>query len=145
MTKHIRHSYGCRSFLVERFFLIHGLRFTFIISYCFVPSPSPLTARIASIYARSVIRSFRHKGLEQFFLTGSKAGIQPKHSEKLRVQLFALNNARRPTDLNAPAWRLHRLSGNLANHWSIDVSGNWRVTFTFQGQDAILVDYQDYH
>ncbi|HEY6247469.1 MAG TPA: type II toxin-antitoxin system RelE/ParE family toxin [Pyrinomonadaceae bacterium] len=48
-------------------------------------------------------------------------------------------------DMNAPAWRLHRLSGDLANHWSIDVSGNWRVTFTFQGQDAILVDYQDYH
>jgi toxin HigB-1 len=92
-----------------------------------------------------VIKSFRHKGLEQFFLSGSKAGIQPKHSEKLRVQLFALNNARRPTDMNAPAWRLHRLSGDLANHWSIDVSGNWRVTFTFQDQDAILVDYQDYH
>jgi hypothetical protein len=47
--------------------------------------------------------------------------------------------------MNAPAWRLHRLSGDLADHWSIDVSGNWRVTLTFQGQDAILVDYQDYH
>ena len=145
MTELMSRSCGCRSFRVESFFLLHGLRFTFLVSYCILPAPSPLTARIASIYARSVIKSFRHKGLEQFFLSGSKAGVQPKHSEKLRVQLFALNNARRPTDMNAPAWRLHRLSGDLANHWSIDVSGNWRVTFTFQGQDAILVDYQDYH
>ena len=92
-----------------------------------------------------MIKSFRHKGLEQFFRTGSKAGIQPKHAEKLRVQLFALTNAQRATDMNAPGWRLHRLTGELADHWSIDVSGNWRLTFTFQGQDAILVDYKDYH
>jgi proteic killer suppression protein len=144
MTEHIRRWYGCRSFRVEAFsyspFTIHVPCFLRVL-----PFPCSLTARIASIYARSVIKSFRHKGLEQFFLSGSKAGIQPKHSEKLRIQLFALNNARRPTDMNAPAWRLHCLSGDLANHWSIDVSGNWRVTFTFQGQDAILVDYQDYH
>ena len=86
-----------------------------------------------------------HKGLEQLFRTGSKAGIQPKHAERLRIQLFALNNARQPTDMNAPGWRLHRLTGALANHWSVDVSGNWRMTFTFEGDDAILVDYQDYH
>jgi len=104
-----------------------------------------LTARIASHTLIRSIKSFRHKGLEQFFRTGSKAGIQPKHAEKLRVQLFALTNAQRVTDMNAPGWRLHRLTGDLADHWSIDVSGNWRLTFTFQGQDAILVDYQDYH
>ncbi len=92
-----------------------------------------------------VIKSFRHKGIEQFFKNGSKAGIQPKHAEKLRRQLFALDNANRAQDMSAPGWRLHKLQGNLANHWSIDVSGNWRLTFAFEGDDAILVDYQDYH
>jgi len=92
-----------------------------------------------------VIRSFRHKGIEQFFETGSKAGIQPKHAEKLRKQLFALDNARTPKDMNAPGWRLHLLRGDLEGHWSVDVSGSWRLTFTFDGEDAVLVDYQDYH
>ena len=92
-----------------------------------------------------VIKSFRHRGIERFFKKGTKAGIQAKHAEKLRVQLFALDNARRPQDMNAPGWRLHPLKGDLAGFWSVDVSGNWRLTFAFQGEDAILVDYQDYH
>jgi proteic killer suppression protein len=92
-----------------------------------------------------MIKSFRHAGIERFFRTGSKAGIQAKHSEKLRLQLFALSKATKPQDMNAPGWRLHRLKGDLAGHWSIDVSGNWRLTFMFDGTDAILVDYNDYH
>lgn len=92
-----------------------------------------------------MIKSFRHRGIERFFKKGTKAGIQAKHAEKLRVQLFALDNAMRPQDMNAPGWRLHPLKGDLAGYWSVDVSGNWRLAFAFQGEDAILVDYQDYH
>jgi proteic killer suppression protein len=92
-----------------------------------------------------VIRSFRHKGLEEFYRTRSKAGIQPKHAERLAEQLFMLDNATRAADVNVPAWKLHRLSGDLRGHWAIKVSGNWRLTFKFEGRDAILVDYQDYH
>ncbi len=92
-----------------------------------------------------MIRSFRNNGIERFFKSGSKAGIQPKHAEKLRRQLFALDNAKEPKDMNAPGWRLHHLRGELSGHWSVDVSGNWRLTFMFDGNDAILVDYQDYH
>jgi proteic killer suppression protein len=92
-----------------------------------------------------VIRSFRHKGVEQFFRAGSKAGIQPKHGERLRKQLFALDNAKVPSDMNAPGWRLHTLRGELEGHWSVDVSGNWRLTFAFEGEDAVLVDYRDHH
>lgn len=87
-----------------------------------------------------MIKSFRHRGIERFFKKGTKAGIQAKHAEKLRVQLFALDNAMRPQDMNAPGWRLHPLKGDLAGYWSVDVSGNWRLTFAFQGEDAILVD-----
>lgn len=92
-----------------------------------------------------MIKSFRHGGLERFFTHGSKAGIQPAHADKLRVRLSALDNAIRPQDMNAPGWRLHPLHGDLAGHWSVDVSGNWRLTFAFEGVDAVLVDYQDYH
>lgn len=92
-----------------------------------------------------MIRSFRHKGVEQFFRNGSKAKIQAGHAERLRKQLFALDNAKSAKDMNAPGWKLHRLHGNLEGHWSVTVSGNWRLTFTFQGEDAVLVDYQDYH
>jgi proteic killer suppression protein len=92
-----------------------------------------------------VIKSFRHKGVEDFFKTESKAGIQPKHANRLKVQLFALNSAKSEKDMNAPGWGLHPLRGNLEGHWSITVNGNWRLTFMFEGEDAILVDYQDYH
>ena len=92
-----------------------------------------------------MIKSFRHRGIERFFRTGSKAGIQTNHAEKLRLQLFALDSARSPADMNAPGWKLHRLKGSLVDHWAISVSGNWRLTFKFEGEDAILVDYQDYH
>lgn len=92
-----------------------------------------------------MIRTFRHAGLEKFFKTGSKAGIQPAHATKLYLQLAALDVAKRPGDLAVPAWRLHQLKGNLAGHWSIKVDGNWRMTFCFEGEDAILVNYQDYH
>ncbi|MGC1452527.1 MAG: type II toxin-antitoxin system RelE/ParE family toxin [Candidatus Sulfotelmatobacter sp.] len=92
-----------------------------------------------------MIKSFRHRGVEKFFRTGSKAGIQPKHAGKLLLQLFALDNARQAVDMNAPGWKLHSLSGELKGHWAISVSGSWRLTFRFEGEDAVLVDRQDYH
>jgi toxin HigB-1 len=92
-----------------------------------------------------MIRSFRHAGLEKFFLTGSKAGIQPKHAEKLSLQLFALNRAKSAADMGSAGWDLHALKGDLRGHWAVKVNANWRVTFTFEGEDAILVDYRDYH
>jgi len=92
-----------------------------------------------------VIKSFRHAGVERFFKTGSKAGIQPSHAEKLAVQLFALDHAKDASDLSRAGWNLHPLKGSLAGYWSIKVNANWRLTFRFEEQDVILVDYQDYH
>lgn len=56
-----------------------------------------------------------------------------------------LDVATSPQDMNQPGWKLHPLAGDLAEHWAVWVSGNWRLTFTFDGEDAVLVDYQDYH
>jgi len=92
-----------------------------------------------------VIKSFRHKGVQRFFATGSKAGIQPKHAARLAVQLDVLDDAVGPEDMHMPGWKCHALSGDLEGHWAVSVSGNWRLTFTFEGKNAVLVDYQDYH
>jgi len=93
----------------------------------------------------SVIRSFRHKGLETFFSTGSKAGIQAQHAEQLRIILGRLNVSIAPKDMNLPGLELHPLKGNRKGTWAVKVSGNWRITFTFVGKDADAVDYEDYH
>jgi len=92
-----------------------------------------------------MIKSFAHKGIKTFFETGSKAGIQAAHAPKLRLQLAALNRAKKPDDMAVPNWRLHALKGNLSGHWAITVNGNWRITFRFENGDALLVDFQDYH
>ena len=92
-----------------------------------------------------MIKSFRHTGIEKFFISGSKAGIQPAHAAKLSVQLFQLNRSKTAHDMDAPGWELHPLRGDLKNHWAGKVNGNWRLTFTFEGENVILVDYRDYH
>ena len=81
-----------------------------------------------------MIRSFRHSGLEKFFNTGSKAGIQPAH----------LNIAKRPNDMAQAGWGLHPLQGK-DGRWSVWVNGNWRLTFQFVDTDVEIVDYEDYH
>jgi proteic killer suppression protein len=92
-----------------------------------------------------VIRSFKHRGLERFFTTGSKAGIQPQHAERLRLILGRLNASAEPRDMNLPGLRLHELRGARKGTWSVTVSGNWGVTFKFFGKDVEDLDYEDYH
>ena len=92
-----------------------------------------------------MIKTFRHKGLQVFFEIGSKSGIQPSHAPKLGRQLARLDLAKSAEDMNLPGWRLHPLVGDLAGHYSVWVNGNWRLTFTFETGDAVLVDYRDYH
>lgn len=92
-----------------------------------------------------MIKSFQHKGIESFFSTGSKAGIQAVHAKRLRLQLAKLDAAQVPEDMSMPGWRLHPLKGNLRNFWAVWVDQNWRMTFRIENGNAFLVDYQDYH
>jgi len=92
-----------------------------------------------------VIASFRHRGLERFFHSGSKAGVRPEHAERLRLVLGRLAAAVTAQDMDLPGLRLHPLKGRLKGRWSVTISGNWRVTFAFSGKDAVQVDYEDYH
>ena len=92
-----------------------------------------------------MIISFKHKGLERFYLTGSTTGIIIAHSSKLKRILARLDCAKAPQDMNILGWHLHPLSGSLKHHWSVKVNGNWRVTFKLVNGHAEVVDYQDYH
>ena len=92
-----------------------------------------------------VIKGFKHKGLQRFFETGSKRGIQPKHANQLRDILATLDAATSPRDMGAPSFRLHRLEPHGANIWSIYVAKNWSVDFRFVGGHAEAVDCVDHH
>ena len=92
-----------------------------------------------------MIKTFRHKGLQTFFETGTKKGIQPHHAPRLGRQLARLDLAKTADDMNLPGWRLHALDGDLSGHYSIAVNGNWRLIFMLEDGDAVLIDYRDYH
>lgn len=92
-----------------------------------------------------MIKSFKHKGLEKFYITGSKKGIIQNHAEKLARILDRLDAAITVKDMNLPGYRLHRLTGVDKDIWSVKVNGNWRVTFYFEDGDAYIVNYRDYH
>jgi proteic killer suppression protein len=92
-----------------------------------------------------MIKSFKHRGLEKFFHEGNKSGIDAKHTARLARILDRLDASIDPLDMNLPGFRLHRLIGKEKGTWSVWVSGNRRVTFRFERNDAIVVDYRDYH
>ena len=92
-----------------------------------------------------MIRSFKHKGLERYFLKGSASGIQSAHEKKLRLILGRLHAATDVRDMDLPGLYLHQLKGKSKGRWSVRVSGNWRVTFSFEPPDAAELDYEDYH
>lgn len=92
-----------------------------------------------------MIRSFIHKGLQKFYSSGSTAGIQKKHEKRLRLILTNLDNAEMPEDMDLPGLFMHKLKGDRQDIWSVRVSGNWRITYRFVGQDVEIVNYEDYH
>ncbi|MHC4073369.1 MAG: type II toxin-antitoxin system RelE/ParE family toxin, partial [Planctomycetota bacterium] len=80
-----------------------------------------------------MIKSFRHKGLERYFITGSKRGIKLEHALRLKQILFRLHFAGRIEDVNFPGSDLHQLKGKMKGYWAVRVSGNWRLVFRFEG------------
>lgn len=104
-----------------------------------------LTNVTLAVTILALITSFRHKGLKLFCEAGTKKGIIPEHADKLARILDRLAASISPGDMNLPAYRLHKMTGDEEGTWSVWVSGNWRLTFRFEGNDATAVDYRDYH
>lgn len=85
-----------------------------------------------------MIKHFRHKGVERFFFKGVVQGIHKAHAARVRLQLSRLDDALTPEDMNAPQWKLHPAD----SHWAVWVDYTWRITFDFEGQNAVLLDYR---
>lgn len=92
-----------------------------------------------------MIRSFRHKGLKDFFESGSKRGVSPGLAARIGRRLDVLNAAQQLADLDVHGFDLHRLKGDRNDEWAISVSGNWRITFRFAKGEAFDVSLEDYH
>lgn len=92
-----------------------------------------------------MIRTFKHRGLERFFRKGDHRGILARSEARIERMLDRLDTAARPEDMNIPGYRFHRLTGDRKDTHAVTVTGNWRITFRFDGEDAIDVDLEDYH
>jgi len=92
-----------------------------------------------------VIKSWNSKGLENLYENGSTKGVHQEHKDKILRILDKLDSSTSPDDMRLPAFGLHKLKGKRSAVWSVKVNGNWRITFEFDGQDMINVNYEDYH
>ena len=92
-----------------------------------------------------MIKSIKQKALRNYWTNGQSKGLDAKLITKLRRILLALDDASTPEDMNLPGWKFHMLSGDRADTYSIKLTGNWRVTFQWNGKDATNIDIEDYH
>ncbi|OHC74067.1 MAG: plasmid maintenance system killer protein [Rhodospirillales bacterium RIFCSPLOWO2_12_FULL_58_28] len=90
-----------------------------------------------------MIRSFRNKGLRQFWNEGDSRRLSVRRDRRVRQILMALHAATQPDDLNLPGLRFHGLQGS-PRRWSVAVTGNWRITWSWD-DGAADVDLEDYH
>jgi toxin HigB-1 len=110
----------------------------------FCPCP-PIDNCNAMSYSLAVIKSWRHKGLKDLFLTESKKGVPADMADRIRRRLDVLDAANSLKALGLPGFRMHSLGGKMKGRHSIRVTGNWRLTFRFEGGDVFEVDLEDYH
>jgi len=92
-----------------------------------------------------MIKSFKHKGLEQLFIKGNVSGVQTDYAPRISLILDAIDAAKLVNELDLPGLRLHRLKGDKRNLWSVRISANWRITFEFENGDAYILNFEDYH
>lgn len=92
-----------------------------------------------------MIRSFRHRGLRRFWTRTDASGLRPDWVAKVNRLLRTLDAAQRPSDLAVPSTGFHALRGSLKGRYAMTVSRNWRITFGWDGEDAVDIDLEDYH
>lgn len=92
-----------------------------------------------------MIRTIKHRGLKRLFVQDDSSKVRADQLTRIRDVLAHLDGAVKPSDLDLPGYRLHRLKGDMKGHWSVTISGNWRITFRFEDGEALDVDLVDYH
>jgi proteic killer suppression protein len=92
-----------------------------------------------------MIISFKHKGLELFFTKESYKGIPAQYGSRIERMLDRLDASKRAEDMDLPGYKFHALKGDRKGEYAVSVSGNWRITFEFDVNDAVKVNLEDYH
>jgi len=93
----------------------------------------------------AMIQSFRSKALKRYWTKGDDSGIRADWRRKVRLVLSRLDVARHPAELDAPGFGFHALTGDQAGRFAVWISRNWRLTFSWHGEDATDIDLEDYH
>ena len=92
-----------------------------------------------------MIQAFRHRGLRRLYEKGDPSRVGANIADRVALALADLDDARLPSDLDLPGYRLHPLKGDLKGFWSVSISRNGRIIFRFHDGDAYDVDLIDYH
>ena len=92
-----------------------------------------------------MINSFKHRGLELFFTKGSYKGIPAQYSSRIERMLDRLDASKEAEDMDLPGYKFHQLKGSRKKVFAVSVTGNWRITFEFEGDDATNVNLEDDH
>jgi toxin HigB-1 len=96
-------------------------------------------------YIALVIESFRNKALKRYWIRGDDSGIRPDWRRKVHLILARLDVIREPSEMDAPGFGFHALTGDQAGRFAVAVSRNWRLTFAWDGENAVGIDLEDYH
>ena len=132
---------------------LSALRFLILRAAFYIPRCSakgrlrnlPFDIRTDTRYGRMMLKTFRHKGLKRLFEKDDPSGVRTDQVRRIMDVLANLDQARQPTDLALPGYKLHAMRGELKGHWAVTISGNWRIVFRFDDGDAFDVDLVDYH
>jgi proteic killer suppression protein len=92
-----------------------------------------------------MIVTFVSKGLAELFERRKTAKLDAKLQPKILRILDALDRATRPEEMRIPGFNFHPLKGFNPTRYSVHVNGPWCVTFAFDGDNAIAVDFEQYH
>ncbi|MFM9940528.1 MAG: type II toxin-antitoxin system RelE/ParE family toxin [Hyphomicrobiaceae bacterium] len=92
-----------------------------------------------------MLRSFRSRALKRYWERNDARRLPPNDVDRIRRILRLLDDALQATDLDVPGLHFHALTGDQTGRFAVTVRANWRITFGWDDEDAIAVDYEDYH
>jgi proteic killer suppression protein len=92
-----------------------------------------------------MIQTFKHRGLKLYFETGNPKGVAADAAKKIQIRLNVLNRAKELRDIGLPGFGFHPLKGDRRGEYAINVTGNYRITFRFDGGDVFDLNLEDYH
>ncbi len=92
-----------------------------------------------------MLLSFRSRALKRFWERDDASKLPADRIRRITMLLDRLDASTDPEQMNLPGFGFHRLSGDQAGRYAVSVSANWRITFGWDQEDAVQVDFEDYH